>query len=80
MLKEHAAGLSGADVCRKHGISEATFYKGRSRFGGMETVSPLREATLPALALPPLPVKQLPARPTGRGNHPTRLLCRRFGN
>jgi len=25
-----------ADVCRKHGISDATFYKWRSRFGGME--------------------------------------------
>jgi putative transposase len=35
-LKEHAAGVSAADVCRKHGISDATFYKWRSRFGGME--------------------------------------------
>jgi putative transposase len=29
VLKEHAAGLSTADVCRKHGISHATFYKDR---------------------------------------------------
>ena len=36
VLKEHAAGLSAADVCRKHGISDATFYKWRSRYGGME--------------------------------------------
>ena len=36
VLKEHAAGLSAADVCRKHGISDGTFYKSRSRFGGME--------------------------------------------
>jgi putative transposase len=36
VLKEHAAGLSAADLCRKHGISDATFYKWRSRFGGME--------------------------------------------
>ena len=36
VLKEHAAGLSAADVWRKHGISDATFYKWRSRFGGME--------------------------------------------
>ena len=35
-LKEHAAGLSAADLCRKHGISGATFYKWRSRYGGME--------------------------------------------
>jgi putative transposase len=36
VLKEHAAGLAAADVCRKHGISDATFYKWRSRFGGMQ--------------------------------------------
>src|SRR3954466_3584005 len=36
VLKEHAAGLSAADVCRTHGISDATFYKWRSRFGGMD--------------------------------------------
>ena len=42
MLKEHAAGLSAGDVCRKYGISDATFYKWRSRFGGME-VSDVRK-------------------------------------
>jgi putative transposase len=36
VLKEHAAGLSVADLCRKHGIRDAKFYKLRSRFGGME--------------------------------------------
>jgi putative transposase len=36
VLKEHADGMSAGDVCRKHGISDATFYKWRSRFGGME--------------------------------------------
>jgi putative transposase len=36
VLKEHAAGLSASEVCRKHGISDATFYKWRSRYGGME--------------------------------------------
>ncbi len=36
ILREHQAGLSGAELCRKHGISDATFYKWRSRFGGME--------------------------------------------
>jgi putative transposase len=35
-LKEHAAGLSASDLCRKHGISDATFYKWRSRYSGME--------------------------------------------
>ncbi len=36
VLKEHAAGLSASEVCRKHGISDATFDKWRSRYGGME--------------------------------------------
>jgi putative transposase len=36
VLKEHAAGLLASDLCRKHGISDATFYKWRSRYGGME--------------------------------------------
>jgi len=30
VLKEHAAGLSAGEVCRKYGISDATFYKWRS--------------------------------------------------
>lgn len=36
VLKEHAAGVSAGDLCRKHGVSDATFYKWRSRYGGME--------------------------------------------
>ena len=36
ILKEHQAGATAVDLCRKHGISDATFYKWRSRFGGME--------------------------------------------
>ena len=36
ILKEHQAGLSAADLCRKHGISDATFYNWRSKYGGME--------------------------------------------
>ena len=36
VLKEHAAGLSAGELCRKYGISDATFYKWRSRYGGME--------------------------------------------
>lgn len=36
ILKEHQAGLSAAELCRRHGIRDATFYKWRSRFGGME--------------------------------------------
>ena len=36
ILKEHQAGLSAGDLCRKHGISDATFYKWRSKFGRMD--------------------------------------------
>lgn len=36
ILKAHQAGMSAAELCRKHGISDATFYNWRSRFGGME--------------------------------------------
>lgn len=36
ILKEHSAGLSAAELCRKHGISDATFYKWRSKYSGME--------------------------------------------
>jgi len=36
ILKEHQAGMSATDLCRKHGISDATFYKWRSKYGGME--------------------------------------------
>ncbi|PWK55313.1 putative transposase [Roseicyclus mahoneyensis] len=36
VLKEHQAGLSATELCRKHGIRDATFYKWRSKYGGME--------------------------------------------
>jgi putative transposase len=36
ILKEHQAGMSARDLCRKHGISDATFYKWWSKYGGME--------------------------------------------
>jgi len=35
ILKEHDLGAKTADLCRKHGISEATFYNWKSKFGGM---------------------------------------------
>jgi len=36
ILKEHQAGIALAEICRKHGISDATFYNWRSKYGGME--------------------------------------------
>ena len=34
--KEHEAGMPTADVCRRHGISSATFYKYKAKFGGLD--------------------------------------------
>jgi putative transposase len=36
VLKEHEAGAKTADLARKHGISEATFYNWKAKFGGMD--------------------------------------------
>jgi len=36
ILREQEAGAKTAEVCRKHGISDATFYKWKARFGGLE--------------------------------------------
>ena len=36
VLREQEAGVKTADVCRKHGVSEATFYKWKAKYGGME--------------------------------------------
>lgn len=36
MIKEQEAGLSTSDVCRKHGLSPATFYKLKAKYGGLE--------------------------------------------
>jgi putative transposase len=35
-FREPEAGAKTADICRKHGISSATFYKWKARFGGLE--------------------------------------------
>jgi putative transposase len=36
MIKEQESGVKTADVCRKHGISPATFYTWKGRYGGMD--------------------------------------------
>lgn len=48
ILKEHQAGLSAKDLCRKHGISDATFYKWRSKYSGMEVSDARRLKALEA--------------------------------
>lgn len=36
ILKEQEAGVAVADLCRKHGVSSATFYKWKAKFGGLD--------------------------------------------
>ena len=36
ILKEHEAGISAKELCRRHGMSDASFYKWKAKFGGME--------------------------------------------
>ena len=36
VLREQEAGATAADLCRKHGISEATFYNWKAKYGGMD--------------------------------------------
>ena len=41
VLREQESGVKTADICRKHGISSATFFKWKSKYGGLE-VSDMR--------------------------------------
>lgn len=36
ILKEQVAGVPAVDVCRRHGVSSATFYTWKAKFGGLE--------------------------------------------
>jgi putative transposase len=36
ILREHEAGGKTSDLCRRHGISDATFYKWKAKYGGLE--------------------------------------------
>ncbi len=36
VLREQEAGVATAEICRKHGVSSATFYKWKAKFGGLE--------------------------------------------
>ena len=40
VLKEHEAGAKTADLARKHGVSEATLYNWKAKYGGMDVSRP----------------------------------------
>ena len=48
VLKEHEAGAKVAELCRKHGVSDATLYKWKAKFGGMEVSDAKKLRTLEA--------------------------------
>lgn len=48
VLKEQEAGAKVSDLCRKHGISEATFYNWKAKYGGMEVSEAKRLKALEA--------------------------------
>jgi putative transposase len=46
ILAEQERGLGTAEVCRKHGVSSATFYKWKAKFGGLDVSDARRLKTL----------------------------------
>lgn len=48
VLREQETGAMTADICRKHGISPATFYQWKAKFGGLEVSEARRLRTLEA--------------------------------
>jgi putative transposase len=46
ILKEHEAGVSIADLCRKHGVSDGSVYKWKAKYGGMDVSEAKRLRTL----------------------------------
>ena len=48
ILREQEAGVATAEVCRKHGVSSATFYKWKAKFGGLDVSDARRLRALEA--------------------------------
>jgi putative transposase len=46
VLREHEAGVKTAELCRKHGISDATFYNWKAKYGGRTVSEAARLRTL----------------------------------
>jgi putative transposase len=71
ILREHEAGGKTTDLCRKHGISSATFYKWKAKYGGLDVSDAKRLRALEDenTKLKKLLAEALPSRcrhPTGR--------------
>jgi|TARA_R110002051_G_scaffold105439_3_gene178330 putative transposase len=46
ILAEQERGMATSEVCRRHGVSSATFYKWKAKFGGMDVSDARRLKTL----------------------------------
>lgn len=46
ILKEHEAGMPVSELCRKHGVSDASIYKWKAKYGGMDVSETKRLKTL----------------------------------
>lgn len=53
ILKEHEAGIPVSDLCRKHGVSDASIYKWKARFGGMDVSEAKRLKAIEDVAINP---------------------------
>jgi putative transposase len=50
ILKEHEAGTPVSELCRKHGVSDASIYKWKAKYGGMDVSEAKRLKTLPPIS------------------------------
>ena len=46
ILKEHEAGVGTEELCRRHGISQQTFYRWKAKYGGLEVGDALKLKSL----------------------------------
>ena len=74
MIKEQKAGMPTAEVCRKHGLSQGTFYKFKSQYGGMEVSD---AAKLRAVTDEKAKLKRLLADTMLRQLVTRRIVCKR---
>jgi len=60
VLKQAEAGMKTAEICRQHGISSATYYKWKAKYGGLEIseAQRLRPCLNHCSAAPQLPLDQ----------------------